>query len=586
MKTYLIIPILVMQLSGLSQDSIRQIKIAKDQLYLNLPVAETSRICRMKIKLNGEVLDQFTIKLANAKPDYWVFFDVSRYQGKVLTLELSNSVQPNKGFGNAQPGITPASESSEENNSKGFHLINADKGFPGEDSLYKEVLRPQVHFTSRRGWLNDPNGLIYYNNEYHLFYQHNPYGWAWGNMHWGHAVSKDIIHWEELPDAIYPMRERDAAFSGSAIIDKQNTADFRKNGIDTLIAVYTSTGRGECLKISYDNGRTFSEYEGNPVVVHRGRDPKVFWYAPGGNWVMVVWDNSKTRKIGLEDSATVNEHAIYTSPDLKNWTYQSGIGGFFECAELFESVVEGTGISKWVMYDASGRYVVGDFNGKKFSIDQQLKRYDYGGGYFYASQTYNNAPDNRRIQIGWGRGISNPGMPFNQPMLFPTELTLKNTFDGLRLCPRPISEISSLYKTTQLTENKLIKGDTRISVPVKESALHIVAEFQKGDGEFGLNVLGYEITYNDLMGEFITNYNNKAITHNYVKLGSDKLKFEVIVDKNIIEVFLNDGEIYYVTPFDNKQTQTVEAFLKGRGVNRRVFLNKFVVHELNSIWQK
>ena len=137
------------------------------------------------------------------------------------------------------------------------------------------------------------------------------------------------------------------------------------------------------------------------------------------------------RQMSMGQEASVRQHSIYTSPDLKNWTYQSGVPGFFECPELFELPVEGEpGISKWVMYDANGRYIVGDFNGKEFKIEQDFTRYEHGGGYFYASQTYNNNPDGRRIQVGWGRNITNPGMPFNQAELFPSELKLKKTLNG------------------------------------------------------------------------------------------------------------------------------------------------------------
>jgi fructan beta-fructosidase len=382
------------------------------------------------------------------------------------------------------------------------------------------------------------------------------------------------------------MGPRDAAFSGSAVIDKRNTAGFRRNGVDPLIAVYTSTGRGECLKLSYDNGRTFEEYAGNPILKHRGRDPKVFWYEPGNHWVMVVWDMERTKPMSLGQQAIINQHLIYTSPDLKNWTYQSGVEGFFECPELFELPVEAaSGTSKWVMYDATGRYMLGDFNGKKFSINQHLKQYDYGGGYFYASQTYNDAPDKRRIQVGWGRGITQPGMPFNQAMLFPTELKLRNTFDGLRLCPTPVQEINLLHRNSRIFENKIIKSNEGLSVPVNTNALHVIAEFEKGDAtQFGLNILGSELLFNDLLGEFSTAVDTTQTTTVYTKPGTEIFKIEVIADKNIFEVFVNDGELYYAVPFNFNKNGKVDVLIKGRGDTRKSILKKLEVHELKSIW--
>jgi fructan beta-fructosidase len=570
-----------------AQDTVRQIKIAKGQVYLSFPVKESNKLTRTRIKYGGKMVDQFTIKLATEKPDYWVFFDAAPYQGKTLTVEISKTdvIAPGAFSNITQSNNTNVNKEAEEDRTKGLKMVFADSKFPGQDSVYKEVSRPQVHFSARRGWINDPNGLLYYNGEYHMFFQHNPYGWAWGNMHWGHAVSKDLVHWKELPEAIYPFGDRDAAFSGSAVVDPKNTAGFRKNGIDPLIAVYTSTGRGECLKLSYDNGKTFTEYEGNPILVHKGRDPKVFWYEPGNHWVMVVWDFSKTKKMSLGQEAVINQHLIYTSPDLKNWTEQSGVTGFFECPELFELPVEGQpGVSKWIMYDATGRYVVGDFDGKKFLIDQHLKKYDYGGGYFYASQTFNNTPDKRRIQVGWGRGIIHPVMPFNQAMLFPIELKLKKTFDGLRLCPTPIKEISTLHTNTQTFENKILKVNDSLMIQVKGDAVHIIAEFEKGDAHFGLNVLGYEFSYNDLLGEFITLLKAPATVTDYVKPDTENFKIEAIVDKNMLEVFVNDGETYYAMPFDGPKTGKITAFIKGRGSDRKTILRKMEVHELKSIW--
>ncbi len=565
-----------------SQDTLRKIKIEKGQLYLNLPVSESNKLTKTKILHEGKVLDQFTIKLANAKPDYWVFFDVAAYQGKVITVEVSNEKVIG---GGVAKNLDDDIEITKKDRMSGLQMIFAGKTFPGQDSVYKETNRPQSHFSAQRGWINDPNGLIYHNGEYHLYYQHNPYGWAWGNMHWGHAVSKDLIHWKELPEAIYPFHNRDAAFSGSVIHDPGNTSGFKKNGINPLIAIYTSTGRGECLKLSYDNGKTFVEYEGNPILKHSGRDPKVFWYEPGNHWVMVVWNNGEKKKMSLGQEAIINQHHIYTSPDLKTWTLRSGIPGFYECPELFELPVAGeTDVSKWVMYDATGRYVLGDFDGTHFTISQHLKQYDYGG-YFYASQTFNNTPDNRRVQIGWGRGIAHPGMPFNQAMLFPTELKLKKTFNGIRLCPTPIKEIGLLHKNTLQFADKILKAGDSLTVAVNGDALHVIAEFEKGDAiPFGLNVLGYEISYDDLLGELTTSHHNNKSNTKYIKPDTEAFKVEVIVDKNLIEIFINEGELYYVMPFESNKTNTVKAFMKGRGGNLKTIIKRMEVHELKSIW--
>ena len=162
--------------------------------------------------------------------------------------------------------------------------------------MYQEKYRPQFHFSPRIGWNNDPNGLVFYKGEWHLYFQHNPYGWNWGNMHWGHAVSTDLVHWTQLPIAIYPFKYGDWVFSGGAVVDEDNTAGFKSGAEEVIVASYTSTGRGEAIAYSNDRGRTFTDYAGNPVVKHQGRDPKIIWYGPGKHWVMAVYDEEGRRR--------------------------------------------------------------------------------------------------------------------------------------------------------------------------------------------------------------------------------------------------------------------------------------------------
>lgn len=591
---------------------LREIRINKGQRFLNFPVNNSDRLVRATIKSEGNFLDRFTINLADGQPAYWTFFDVSAYQGRTITIEIENSPQGIRGQVPQNTG-NPAETSAIS--AKGLELIFADATFPGQDSLYREKGRPQIHFSAQRGWLNDPNGLIFYNGEYHMYFQHNPYGWQWGNMHWGHAVSTDLIHWQQLQEAIYPVIIEnatgfsDAAYSGSAVVDLKNTAGFRKNGIDPLIAIYTSTGRGECLKISYDNGRTFIDYEGNPVLNHNGRDPKVFWYEKGQHWVMVVWQSGITKKISLDQEISLRQHSIFTSPDLKNWTYQSGIPGFFECPELFELPVEGEPeVTKWLMYDANGRYVVGNFDGKKFTIEQHFTKFENGGGYFYASQTFNNSPDGRRIQVGWGRNITNPGMPFNQALLFPCELKLRRTLNGYRLCPTPIWEIGSLSKNIQVLKDTIVKTGQPAGISVSgDNPIHLIAEIERGDAPITFNILGYELRYdNEWIFTTIAPDAGKTKTETpagpfpaptattpvtYVS-ASPIFKIEAIIDKNILEFYINDGELYYVTAFNGTKIPKIEASVAGnnRGgtfarSSQKFILKKLEVRELNSIWK-
>jgi len=209
-------------------------------------------IAQLEAYFAGE-LTEFDIELDAEKPSFWAFSDLAGQAGKTLLVEVDE----------LQPG------------GRGLEALVQSDQLPDAEGMYRERLRPQFHFTSRRGWHNDPNGMVWQDGKYHLFYQHNPFGWNWGNMHWGHAVSPDLVHWKELPTALYPRKYGDWAFSGSAIVDAANTGGFQKGGTPPLVAAYTSTGRGECIVFSNDGGLTWSEIPENPVVKHAGRDPRL-----------------------------------------------------------------------------------------------------------------------------------------------------------------------------------------------------------------------------------------------------------------------------------------------------------------------
>ena len=235
-----------------------------EKRYINIPVETRANRQRVVFDVDGIDTTAAVIRVATSTPDYWVYRDVSALKGRTITLRFAHWVE-------------------------GISRIHQDDKFPGQDSLYRESLRPQVHFSTQRGWNNDPNGLVWHDGEYHMYYQHNPYEREWENMHWGHAVSKDLIHWEELPAALFPDT-LGTMFSGSAVIDHQNTAGFGK---DALVALYTAAGKRMTQNIAYslDRGRTFTKYSGNPLL-GPDRDPKVFWYAPGRHWVMALYNEN------------------------------------------------------------------------------------------------------------------------------------------------------------------------------------------------------------------------------------------------------------------------------------------------------
>ncbi|MBO5725179.1 MAG: glycoside hydrolase family 32 protein [Lentisphaeria bacterium] len=277
------------------------------------------------------------------------------------------------------------------------------------------MARPEYHFTAGRGWLNDPNGLVYHKGEYHLFFQHNPSDVAWGNIHWGHAVSRDLLHWEELGIALYPDPEKkDYCYSGSAVMDPENCAGFRTGEEIPMLVFYTSTGRGECLAYSNDRGRTFTEYEGNPILCHRGRDPKVIRFEAGNCWIMAVYEE-------------VNHTAFYSSTDLKHWTFRSRIHGFYECPELFELS------GKWVLMGGDVSYSIGRFDGETFEVETRPQKLFHGTA--YAGQIFNGASGT--ILIAWMRysGNAYDNECFCQQMTLPLKLTLDESCKFIRVNP-------------------------------------------------------------------------------------------------------------------------------------------------------
>jgi len=319
--------------------------------------------------------------------------------------------------------------------------------------------RNQFHASPRQGWNNDPNGMVFYGGKYHLYFQHNPFGIQWGNMHWGHLESTDLIHWAEKPIALYQKTVRDMAFSGGGFIDHGDTAGLGK---DTLFVAFTSTGRGECLAYSKDSGLTFTELPENPVVKHRGRDPKVIWYQPEQKWVMALYDEDacpETEAVPPRagtDQRNHNHIAFWESKDLHHWTRAGAFtdpdrSAVFECPEMFELPVEGRpGETRWILLAAQNRYFIGKFDGKTFHSESGPHGTTHGA--FYAAQTFSDTPDGRRIQIGWARPDTYlrkyPDQVVSMAFTLPHELTLRETADGLRLFFSPVKELEQLRVET------------------------------------------------------------------------------------------------------------------------------------------
>ena len=422
--------------------------------------------------------------------------------------------------------------------------------------------------------MNDPNGLVYYNGEYHLFFQHNPSGIEWGNMTWGHAVSRDSVHWTELEPAIHPDK-LGTIYSGSAVVDWRNTSGLRKGDQKTICAFYTAAGEPftQCLAYSNDSGKTFAKYASNPILGHiagSNRDPKVFWYAPGKHWVMALYLDG-------------DEYAIFNSTDLTQWARVSSLrfpkDG--ECPDLFELPLDGNPKNtKWVFVAGTGGYLIGSFDGKTFKPEAGPFVADHGANY-YATQTYNDIPaaDGRRIQFAWMVFVGGyPGMPFNQQMNFPCECSLRTFPEGVRMCRVPVREIEKLRVSEHKWSNIVISPGENLLSGVHGELLDIRAVFELADAkEFGFKLHGHEVRY-ETDSRTLTSLGRKA----ELTPIKNRLTLRMLVDRNSVETYADEGRAVFSSCFIPNGTQGLELYSKGG----KVKLVSMEVYELKSSWTK
>lgn len=485
----------------------------------------------------------------------------------------------------------------------GGGLIAAMQG-ASRTSRYDEPLRPQIHFTPASNFMNDPNGLVYFDGEYHLFYQHNPFGTRWGHMSWGHAVSRDLLHWEHLPVA---LREEDGImiFSGSAVVDWRDTSGLC-GGTPCLVAIYTGHTKDrqtQNIAFSTDRGRTWTKYRGNPVVdlaLKDFRDPKVFWHEDTKRWVMVTVlpDQHKVRLFG--------------SPDLKRWEALSDFGpagaidGVWECPDLFPLEVESEpGVTRWVLDvdlnpggvagGSGGQYFVGRFDGRTFLNDAPANETlwaDYGKD-FYATISFSDIPstDARRIWMAW---ISNwqyanetPTSPWRGAQSIPRELMLRRTPQGLRLVQRPVRELTDLRDGTPAVG---VGPGTLLP-----AAADITLEIATGAEAAGLrlfNETGEEV----VIGAggpppevFVDRRRSRATPFHKdypgrhagpVRTADGRVRLRVIVDRSIVEVFAQEGETVITERFFPARPLTRIEPLNGQRI-----VGPVTMWRLRSVWR-
>ncbi len=498
------------------------------------------------------------------------------------------------------------------------------KRTPDMDTIYDGGYRAQFHFSTQLNWINDPNGLMYNaaTGEYHMFYQHNPYGMNWGNMSWGHAVSKDLIHWTELPVALYPD-EYGNKWSGSGVIDYYNTTGFFDESVPPearMVAIPMNNekvGSGVMLAYSTDNGYTWTKYQDGKAVIDGVGDPKVIWYEDesmqpyGGCWLMI------TTGVGL-----------YTSPDLKNWTFNSYVhfkNGTplygWECPDLYPLALDGDENNiKWVYNAAGSFYMVGnitkDAEGKLtfkaetdpilYTGDSHQYRTDYfaepGDGLVYATQSYFNDAQGRRLSVSWlreGTGTSvDPNKTWNGNQGIPLETTLVSTENGPRLMSYPIEEIKSLrgdliYSGT----NVEVTPDSANILDGKQGVLlDIEGEFTLGDGvtDFGFKLRqgnGQEtiVKYDVQSQQLVLDKSNSGQAYNgvpvmeMIPMEGNKVKLRILVDTTVIDAFGNDGEAVIMTCyFPDPESDGMEFFTNGGNVT----VDSLNIYSMNSAWKE
>ena len=543
------------------------VRVDAQAKYLLLPVEESSPESKLYMIVDNDVVRTFNVRLAVNMVDYFVPVDLSGYADKHISFNFQ---------------LAPESALC-------WKEMKLSDQF---DSSNREKFRPAYHFSPAWGWMNDPNGMVYKDGEYHLFYQYNPYGSMWGNMHWGHAISKDLIHWEHQPVAIAPDA-LGTIFSGSCVVDKDNTAGF---GAGAIVAFYTSASDRQVQSMAYslDNGRTFKKYDRNPILTSTQRDfrdPKVFWYAPESKWVMIVSADKEMR--------------FYDSHNLKDWNYLSSFGeGYgvqpcqFECPDMVELPVDGDiNHKKWALIvnvnpgcyfgGSATQYFIGDFDGTKFICDNQpnvTKWLDWGKDH-YATVCFSNTGD-RVVAVPW---MSNwqycnivPTRQFRSANALPRELGLYTQDNDIYLSAAPVAETKNLRKESKdvpsftvdkdyhieslLTDNEgayelslnIIAGkaeimgfslfndkgekvDIYLNLPEKKL---VMDRTKSGIVDFGKNSSPHEIEAHDRRKTTSINYIDDFALATWAPIQKEnEYKLDVFVDKCSVEIFLDGGKI-------------------------------------------
>ncbi len=515
--------------------------------YIVLPVnmnAKRKKICFYE----GENLVwDFDACLDFISPRFYTYLNVSHLRGKTLTVKSSPDIDMSFTFVDIIPSVR----------------------------YYKEEYRPLSHFSPKIGWMNDPNGLVYADGVYHMFWQHNPTDTRWGNMTWGHTVSSDLIHWSECDSALQPD-EMGTMFSGSAIVDKNNITGLKNGKNDPILLYYTAAGDNsaisagkkfaQCMAYSTDGGKTFEKYENNPIIEHivgGNRDPKIIWCDELGCYVLALYLDGDV-------------YALFTTNDFINFTELQRISlkGDDECPDFYPLTVENEESSrKWVLSGASDMYLVGEIKNGKFEAVQESKAYFYGHRTSYAAQTFSDMPNGRRVKMAW-QIVHAPESPFENQMSIPTEVSLAKLGGMYRLRTLPVHEFESLRTNS---ESYTVNADGTFCRPLHRKAYDIEISAERDCPDFAVRFFGYEIrirTSNNTVS-----YNDVEMPLSYTGNG---VKLRLVSDVLGVEIFADDGLVYSMMP---GVADYGIRYLRVVPLTKENLMSVDVtVHTLNTIW--
>ena len=510
--------------------------------YLIFPVNSLATSKELFFKKNDETLYHLYVKIDNINPTFYAYIDVSRFLGECLDISVD-------------PEIELVISQSDEMNIK---------------NIYNEPMRPQIHFSTKNGWINDPNGLIYLDGVYHMFYQHNPADSNWGNMHWGHAESFDLIHWEEKDIALFPD-ERGAMYSGCAVFDNNNLIG-KNIGEDNVALLFYTTTNPFCQHVSYstDHFKTIKRLCKDPVIPHIiefNRDPKVVYCNELGCYIMILY----LRK---------DEYCIFKSSDLIDWIQLQTLQlkGDCECPDIFP-LYDDQGVRKWVVMGAHDKYIVGNFDEGKFIAEQEEQSLHYGGS-AYAGQSFNNLPNGRIVRMVWDRwGL--PAVNFKGQMGIPMEMSIGKSGDIYYLEANPIQEIEKLIKTKEVFHNLEINDEKYFSTAIKQGPQLIKIKSKMYDyGRLSIKIFGRSID---------VDYNKNEIKlGNYIapiSLNKNDFNITIVVDICSMELFIDGGKIF-LSCLDNNTLADFNIPHLSISSNSEISLDSLEINSLNSIWNR